>query len=326
MSENGSLLDLASEYHKELPERIRRYLNNKRGISDALIDRHLLGWSGWRITIPIFNRARELAFFKLAKDPEDNSESLKMLATPGSSADLYGWERVLAKPDQIIICEGEFDRLVLEAQGFPAVTSTGGAKTFRLEWGKAFEAIPQVYVCFDRDESGRVGALRVGRMIPHARLVELPEDVGESGDVTDFFVRLGRTAEDFQRLLEKAQLVPPSSDPVHPTSSANRHRSPPQDARIARIKQDLPVAEIIGQYVPLCPSGRNLVGRCPFHEDEHPSFTVFPATATFHCFGCGKNGDVITFIREIERLSFTQALEALDRLRTSYGSQPQGHR
>ena len=101
-----------------------------------MIDFHLLGWNGSRITIPIFNRQGELAFFKLARDPEDRIPGPKMMTTRGAYAELYGWGEVLKKPSQIVICEGEFDRLVLEAKGFTAVTSTGGAGVFRAEWAK----------------------------------------------------------------------------------------------------------------------------------------------------------------------------------------------
>src|SRR5207245_8515253 len=130
-------LELAREYHQNLPSRVRRYLAEDRGVRDEVIERHLLGWNGNRITIPVFDRSGGFAFFKLAKDPEDKTDSPKMLATPGAKAELYGWERALAKPDQLIICEGEFDRLVLESHDFAAVTSTGGAGTFRREWSEA---------------------------------------------------------------------------------------------------------------------------------------------------------------------------------------------
>src|SRR5205823_1507598 len=125
---------------------VREYLQQVRGISAEVIDRHLLGWNGSRITIPILDRTGQLAFFKLAKDPEDKSDSPKMLATPGAHAELYGWEQVLANPEQIIICEGEFDRLALESRGFAAVTSTGGALTFRPEWPEVLRRIPTLYV------------------------------------------------------------------------------------------------------------------------------------------------------------------------------------
>ena len=131
-----------------------------------------------------------------------------MIAWPKGHLELYGRENLKDEPAQIIICEGEFDRLVLEANGFKAVTSTGGAKSFKKEWAKEFENIPDVYVCFDNDEPGKQGALRVARFIPHAKLVELPQEVGDGGDVTDFFVRLGRGREDFLKLLNEAKPAP----------------------------------------------------------------------------------------------------------------------
>src|SRR2546428_6126248 len=216
-----------------LPARIRVYLH-ARGIPDPMIDTHLLGWNGRRITIPISDRDGEVAFFKLAKDPEDQSESPKMLASPGSHAELYGWEHLRAVPEQLIICEGEFDRLVLEAHGFAAVTSTGGAGVFRREWAKPFLAIPAVFICFDRDDAGRAGALRVARMIPGAKIVELPEEVGDGGDVTDFVVRLGKTRGGFLALLTQAAPPPPTPEPptpVHePPAAGGFPPEPPQRA------------------------------------------------------------------------------------------------
>ena len=309
MTTEPGLRDIALHYHRQLADRIRRYLN-VRGISDELIHRHLLGWTGGRITIPIPNRDREIAFFKLARDPEDSSDAPKMYATPGSSIELYGWETVLSKPDRLIICEGEFDRLVLEAQGFAAVTSTGGAGSFRAEWAEHFLPIPKVFVCFDRDEAGRRGAERVAEFIPHSKIVDLPEEVGEGGDVTDYFVRLGRTPEGFLRLLEAARPAP--AVPPGPKALPVSMSSPDLAARIERVKDVIPVEDFIAQYVDLRPSGRNLVGRCPFHEDRTPSLIVFPETHTFHCFGCRAGGDVINFLRLKMNLSFSEALDSLE--------------
>ena len=314
MTKHRDPLTLAINYHEALPRRIRAYLNN-RGIPDVLINFHLLGWNSVRITIPIFNREGQLIFFKLAKDPEDPLPGPKMLAPPGVSIELYGWEQILSKPSQLIICEGEFDRLVLETHSFRAVTSTGGAGTFRSEWVKEFEAIPEIYICFDRDDAGRRGALRVGRMIPHSRLVELPEEVGEGGDITDYFVRLRRSSKDLLKLLEQAQPAPPLPQLVQPQYPQSPRRTlSPSSKRVERIKAEIPINRIIGQYVKLRISGNNFVGLCPFHEDHYPSLTVYTASGTFHCFGCRKHGDVITFLMEIEHLTFPQALDSLDLL------------
>ncbi len=306
------LRDYALLYHQRLPQRLRKYLN-ERGIPDPLIHKHLLGWNGQRIVIPILNRNGTIAFFKLAKDPEDCSDSPKMLSTPGARAELYGWERVLAKPKQIIVCEGEFDRLMLEARGFAAITSTGGAGVFRLEWAEDLRLVPDVYICFDRDTAGQAGALRVGRMIPHAKLVELPEDVGESGDVTDFFVRLGHSRDDFQRLLQAAQPMPEEK-----RTEVRLKPKPAQaawpDAEVGKLKSQIAIADVIARYVLLRPRGQSLVARCPFHDDHHPSFVVYPATQSFHCFGCRASGDVAGFLMRMERLTFPEALQVLREL------------
>ena len=318
-----NLIDVALQYHDALPKRLRQYLNG-RGISDEMINSHILGWNGWRITIPIYNRQGEVVFFKLAKDPQDERPAPKMQTSRGAGVELYGWDRVLQSPQQIIICEGEFDRLVLEAQGFAAVTSTGGAATFRPEWAEAIRSIPKVYTCFDRDQAGRKGATIVVLMIPQAKVVELPEEVGEAGDVTDFFVRLKHSPEDFLNLLNKAQPVTALPQEPRPHRRATMQSTDSLLAkRIQRIRTAMPIAEIIGQYVNLRPSGRTLVGRCPFHDDRTPSFVVYPHTGTFHCFGCRAHGDVISFVQQMEGMSFGQTLEALDTSTSANGNQPQ---
>lgn len=313
-------LEIVRDYHANLPPHIREYLKQARGIADEIIDRHLLGWNGNRITIPIFDRDGQFAFFKLTKDPEDKIDSPKTLTTPGAHAELYGWETVLAKPEQIIICEGEYDRLVLETEGFAAVTSTGGALTFRDDWAEAFCEIPNVYICFDNDTAGRIGAERVARLIPHARLVLLPEQVGEGGDVTDFFVRLGRGREEFLSLLEAARPLP---EAAHAPAPASR-RAPDgatQDSEVSQLKSSVAIEDLIGRYVELRTSGQNYKARCPFHEDRNPSLVVFPRTQSFYCFGCRERGDVLSFLMLRDRLTFPEALKVLRELNHEDGEQ-----
>jgi DNA primase len=310
MTEATDLRTEALEYHRNLPQRVRDYLRRERGIADEVIDLHSLGWNGQRITIPIIDRNAQVVAFKFAKDSADTTDSPKMLATPGARAELYGWERVLVKPERIVICEGEFDRLVLESHGFAAVTSTCGAGVFRQEWAEALKNIPEVYVCFDCDDAGRDGALRVGRMIPQAKLVELPDEVGEAGDVTDFFVRLGRSREDFLGLLQAAQPAPPDDEPQFASIAHDLERRPASN-EVAQLKSTIGIQGVVSRYVPLRQSGMNLVGRCPFHDDRTPSFVVYPATRSFYCFACHAAGDVFSFLMKVEHLNFPEALRAL---------------
>ncbi len=71
------------------------------------------------------------------------------------------------------------------------------------------------------------------------------------------------------------------------------------------------IEQLIGSYVTLKRAGSNFNGLCPFHSERTPSFTVFPATKSFYCFGCGAGGDVVTFVMRSENLDYREALEFL---------------
>ncbi len=71
------------------------------------------------------------------------------------------------------------------------------------------------------------------------------------------------------------------------------------------------IEQVIGSYVTLKRAGSNLNGLCPFHNEKTPSFTVFPATKSFYCFGCGAGGDAITFVMRTENLDYRGAVEVL---------------
>lgn len=77
------------------------------------------------------------------------------------------------------------------------------------------------------------------------------------------------------------------------------------------IKERLDIVEIVGERVSLQRSGKNFRGLCPFHSEKSPSFFVSPDLQTYKCFGCGKQGDVFTFIQEFDRLTFRETLELL---------------
>lgn len=80
---------------------------------------------------------------------------------------------------------------------------------------------------------------------------------------------------------------------------------------IEEIKERNDIEEVISRYVSLKRAGSNFSGSCPFHSERTPSFTVFPATQSYYCFGCGAGGDVVSFIMNIENLSYVEALTML---------------
>jgi len=78
-----------------------------------------------------------------------------------------------------------------------------------------------------------------------------------------------------------------------------------------RIKEATDLVALIEGYLPLKPRGKNLIALCPFHAESSPSFNVSREDQFFHCFGCGKSGDVFTWLQERDGLTFREAMEVL---------------
>lgn len=83
------------------------------------------------------------------------------------------------------------------------------------------------------------------------------------------------------------------------------------DEIIQAVRERVDLAELIGRYVALRPSGRNYFGLCPFHDEKTPSFHVHTERQIFHCFGCGVGGNCFTFLQRHENLSFGEAVRSL---------------
>ncbi len=86
-----------------------------------------------------------------------------------------------------------------------------------------------------------------------------------------------------------------------------------QENTVQLIKETADIVAIIGECVTLQRSGANLKGLCPFHAEKTPSFMVNPDRRSFHCFGCGEGGDVLSFMMKYHRLTFPEALQELAR-------------
>jgi DNA primase len=207
-------IELVEEYHKNIPDRIRKYLN-QRGINDELINKHKIGYvdgiygKNW-ITIPIKGKNDKYLFFKLRIDPETKFYKAKYITYPkGHKAEIFDWETIKERTDYIVICEGEFDKLVLESFDIPAVTNSHGAGTFKSSWYKEFLSYNRIYICYDNDNTGKTnsekiiaGLLKQG--CQEVYQINLPDDVGEKGDITDYICKLGKDPyELFEKFSER---------------------------------------------------------------------------------------------------------------------------
>ncbi len=217
--------ELVKKCHLALPPHIREYLH-KRGLTDAVIDAYKLGYGQFYrkpwITIPIKDIYGNYSFFKLRQDPAFGND--KITYPKGAEAQLYDWETLTKLNSTLIICEGELDRLLLTSQMISAVTSTHGAMTFKNEWVDNVRKGQKIYICFDNDEAGRKGAERVAKMVENGGnetyIITLPEEVGEAGDITDYFVKLGGSVDDlfskyakpYPERIDTTQFSPMSSE------------------------------------------------------------------------------------------------------------------
>ena len=80
---------------------------------------------------------------------------------------------------------------------------------------------------------------------------------------------------------------------------------------ISEIKNSVNIVDVIGEVVQLTKAGRNFLGLCPFHGEKTPSFNVVEDKQFYHCFGCGKSGDVFKFIEDYRGVSFMEAVQII---------------
>ena len=79
----------------------------------------------------------------------------------------------------------------------------------------------------------------------------------------------------------------------------------------SQIRDKVDIVSLISEYIPLKKMGRNFKTNCPFHNEKSPSFVVSPERQIWHCFGCGKGGDIFSFLMEYENMEFPESLRVL---------------
>jgi 5S rRNA maturation endonuclease (ribonuclease M5) len=211
--------DLIKQWQANLNDELLRYLREKRGLSDETIKKYQLGWDvkRQRYAIPVRDERGNLVNIRLynpKKDPKiinytDGKHKY------GSPARLYGLDELVKyQGKQAIVCEGEFDRLLLQQEGFMAVTGTHGCSTFRPEWVNHF-AGKDVVIIFDCDKEGRAAVnniiLKAFKRVtdPNSKINSIKNVVlplrgdKDDKDVTDYFHKRGFTGADLQKLIDE---------------------------------------------------------------------------------------------------------------------------
>ena len=83
------------------------------------------------------------------------------------------------------------------------------------------------------------------------------------------------------------------------------------DEDVTRVRESTDLVAVVSEHVALKRVGQRWQGLCPFHQEKTPSFSINPTLGVYHCFGCQRSGDAITFLREVEHLDFVEAVERL---------------
>lgn len=190
-----------------------------RGISQEVIKEAGIYFDGEKIVIPIKDHDGKHLFNKKRIDPFTEAEYPKYTYEIGTTAALYNSHTIFGKrQENVFITEGELDALRLNSLGFYAVSSTGGASTFKIEWMDYLKN-HKVYIVYDRDDSGIRGALKVQKMLPFAKIIWLPYTT-KGKDVTDYlkthdvkdFLRLVTTAEQWRLPFDPSEIPKKKSE------------------------------------------------------------------------------------------------------------------
>lgn len=160
------------------------------------------------LVIPINDRLQKLYFWKRLR------KSDRWQHYPGGKGLLVGQ---IEDTEEVLLCEGEWDFLTLWDRGFRSLaTGTTGAASFPKKYAELFKG-KEAIIVYDRDKAGHDGARRSADILREfarsVKIAELPEEVGEHGDVSDYFHKLGRTAADFyEEVLQEANPYEPEKE------------------------------------------------------------------------------------------------------------------
>jgi hypothetical protein len=184
------------------------WLNDQRGLTRDTIVKYKIGYKDNRLyTIPVWDKAGLLVNIRYYNPrPKGESSKIKSEYGFGSPPRLYPLSVFDDDPKEILIVEGEWDALLANQSGYPAITRTASAKTWHGEWGEWF-VDRTVYLCHDADEAGQDANVKVARSLARAadvRIVQLPYSIRpkHGQDITDFLLEYG--IESLQDLLDKA--------------------------------------------------------------------------------------------------------------------------
>jgi len=272
------------------------------------------------IIIPVHDLNGEFSFNKYRRSPLSN-EQPKYWYDKGGKVTLYGWHEA-QKHSTILLTEGELDCLVAWSHNIPAITSTGGAMSFQEDWVELLKD-KDIIICFDNDDAGARGTVRVLNYLPNAKVLLLP-DRANVKDISDYVSSGGdlhallKTAKHFRNIQEvcgdRSERVPLYRPHLfHDVYIATHTVIAPKDVPFKSQASDAITRAKEYPMTNLMTFHHNKA-LCPFHKEKSGSFTYYPENNSAYCFGCSKVADSIEIYKIKNNCSFTQAVDEINKL------------
>jgi hypothetical protein len=262
-------------------ERALTRLQEQRGLSAATIQEYEIGWDNDRYTIPIYDRDDNLVNVRKYKL---GAKVSKMVNIDGhGGATLYGVDAL--DRDEVLLTEGEMDKLIAREKGFYSITSTAGVLTWRHEWSMLFKG-KRVYIVYDCDDPGIAGAKKVAvsltRAGAEAYIVLLPLST-KGADLTDYFVNQGYTAKSLRQLMADTPIFEGATRPVSgrvaepvevtlPESFSSQYTDKPIQVTVTIIGKENPPYALPEQVALTCDQDWSKCSKCPMsllHNGSH---------------------------------------------------------
>lgn len=212
-----SIDNAADKFHSNLKkdQLLKRELIDKRAWANDVMDKYKIGYDygSKTFTIPIYSKNGGVFNIKKYKLFRQSSEP-KMFWHRRGSGEVLLYPFNSLKSETIYITEGEPDALCLLSKGFPAITGTAGAETWKESWNSYFQH-KNVVILYDNDEAGRSGAAKVAQglflIAKSIKVIQWPSFMLSGEDITDFFVKYKKTPEDLLKIIEEAPVWKPES-------------------------------------------------------------------------------------------------------------------
>lgn len=283
------------------------------------------------IVIPVRHIDGQHSFNKYRRSPLEGDIKPKYLFERGGKVTLYGADQLVSQSERtdVVITEGELDTLVCWSQNIPAVSSTAGASSFQAEWIELLKGY-SVYICFDNDEAGHKGAVKVLSYLPDAKVIFIPKNIPDVKDISDYVARGG----DFHALMRSARSYPDletveaekesiaanwgdysfhdlyieaNKKPSLPTN-ANGSAAPTSnsDDRVERAKSVDCLTLLEWKR-----NGRYPLAKCLWHDDTTPSLTYYARNNSCYCHSCAKYADSIDIVMARDGVTFKEAIKIL---------------